>query len=174
MERLLPLRHTYEVAAHLSLKEQLRLSPTNAVGHFTSAEALIAIMEDAGSLNPQVKVTQTQENAWLVVVERTFEAEWPGWLKGFVGDGLRIHEERTWTLESESLVRGTMSLRVHGQPVSMDAVVELRSEASGSLITVEADVRASVPLLGGKIETEVRTYLAEGIQHEIREFNKLA
>lgn len=174
MERLLPLRHTYEVAAHLSLKEQLRLSPTNAVGHFTSAEALIAIMEDAGSLNPQVKVTQTQENAWLVVVERTFEAEWPGWLKGFVGDGLRIHEERTWTLESESLAHGTMSLRVHGQPVSMDAVVELRSEASGSLITVEADVRASVPLLGGKIETEVRTYLAEGIQHEIREFNKLA
>lgn len=174
MERLLPLRHTYEVAAHLSLKEQLRLTPRTAVGHFTSAEALIAIMEDAGSINPQVKVSQTQENSWLMVVERTFEADWPGWLRGFVGDGLRIHEERIWTIESESLARGTMSLRVHGQPVSMDGVVELRSDSAGSLITVEADVRANVPLLGGKIETEVRTYLAAGIQHEIREFNKLA
>ncbi|MEY4347917.1 MAG: hypothetical protein RIS43_336 [Actinomycetota bacterium] len=158
---------------HLSLRKELHHSPTEAVAHFTNSAELTAIMLDAGSLNPRISVEHQHPHTWHVTVERTFEADWPSWIAGLVGDGLRIREERTWTLVDDALLTGTMELTVIGQPVTMRGIVECVAHESGSRISIEADVRAGIPLLGGKIEDVVCTYLKEGIEHEIVEFNNL-
>jgi hypothetical protein len=158
---------------HVSLREDIHHSPIAAVALFTDPSHLTTIMVDAGSVDPQITVTQTHPNSWHVHVERTFEADWPAWISGLVGDGLRIREQRTWTLVDETLLTGTMDLAVIGQPVTMRGFVECVATPSGSSISFEADVRASIAFLGGKVEDLVCPYLQEGIAHEIAEFNNL-
>ncbi len=158
---------------HLSLREELHHSPAAALDHFTNTAELKAIMLDAGSENLTINATSHQPHSWHVSVERTFVAEWPSWISGLIGEGLKVREERMWTLVDESLLTGTMELAVVGHPVTMRGIVECVAHGSGSTITFEADVRASIPFLGGKVEDIVCTYLKEGIAHEISEFNNL-
>ena len=158
----------------LRLNEQLGLSPASAVRHFVTADELRSVMQDAGSLDVNIKVAETAQDSWKLTITRNFEAEWPSIFSNLIGKQLKIREVRTWSIANETHATGTMSMEVVGQPVTMHGTVTLDGRDSGSRVQIDAETRASIPFIGGIVEDFVVRYLADGIAHEIQEFNKFA
>ena len=83
----------------------------------------------------------------------------PGLARKFLGSTFALHQEEHWS--SPSL--GTMTVTVPNAG-SFHGTVSLAASGTGSVQTVEADVKVGIPLVGGKIEALV----CSGIGHSVK------
>lgn len=84
----------------------------------------------------------------------------PSRLKTFVGDQLTVTDERHWgAAEADGARRGNLSVRVAEVPVTMRGTVTLVPEGEGCVLSIDGDLRCSIPIVGRVVETQ----LAEGL-----------
>src|SRR5690606_24797799 len=77
----------------------------------------------------------------------------PDIAKSFVGPSLTISEVQTWGPPAADGSRtADLQLHVKGAPMTMRGTIRLSPNGSGSLHTVDGDVKVRVPLIGGKLE----------------------
>lgn len=73
--------------------------------------------------------------------------------RGFVRGGLRLEITETWgPREAQGVRRGQMVMKVVGIPAAVTGSLELRDTATGSTYDMCAQIRATIPLMGAKIE----------------------
>jgi hypothetical protein len=75
------------------------------------------------------------------------------------GGGVLIERTETWPLASGEPYRGTIEASVRGMPGSLDGATVLAGTADGSELELRAQVRVSIPLVGGKIEAVISEQL---------------
>jgi hypothetical protein len=91
----------------------------------------------------------------------------PSIARSAVGDRLTIEEVHDWGPPAADGSRtGTFSMHVHGAPVTMTGTVALRPSGTGTLQTVDGELVAKVPFVGGKIEEAAAPALDEAITVE--------
>jgi len=124
-----------------------------------------------GAVDHTVDIDGDASGAFTVTTERTMPTDdFPDVAKKFVGDTVVIHEVDTWeTAEADGSRRGTIALRIKGAPVSLTGTLRLRADGAGTAETVEGDLKASVPLLGGRLEraAEPAVRAAMRKEHEV-------
>ena len=77
----------------------------------------------------------------------------PDFVRTFVGETLDVLRVDHWgPLEDDGTRRGTIMVEIHGTPVRLTGTIVMRPDGSGTVEDVEGDLKAAVPLLGGKIE----------------------
>jgi hypothetical protein len=82
--------------------------------------------------------------------------EFPDFVRKFVGDTVHVVRVDTWGPAAADGGRdGTIVVEIKGAPVRLAGTITLRPEGSATVQDVQSDLKASVPLVGGKIEKAV-------------------
>lgn len=111
-------------------------------------------------VDPTASVTQDGESDIVTITLRLPTAGAPSAMRTFVGDHLVVTDERHWGAEeADGARRGSLTVRVADVPVSMRGTVSLVPDGDGCVLTVDGDLRCSIPIVGRMIETQ----LAEGL-----------
>lgn len=87
----------------------------------------------------------------------------PSFAKRFVGDSTQAIVRQTWRGEEAGYVVDSP-----GKPVSISGSATVAAGAAGSVLTYDLEVKAGVPLVGGKLEKLVCELTGEGFEKEHR------
>lgn len=108
---------------------------------------------DSGALHHDVAVRQNGTGA-LVVTRRDLSTEGlPDFVKSIVGARLSITETYQWdALRADGSREGTLTVEAAGAPVAMRGTVHLEPVQDGTNLNIDGDLKAHIPLIGGRIE----------------------
>lgn len=91
----------------------------------------------------------------------------PDFARTFVGDTLTLSETQDWgPAAPDGTRRGTLTLAVAGAPLTLNGTLSLAPNGTGSTQHIEGDLRARVPLVGGKIENSAAPALKDAMETE--------
>jgi uncharacterized protein YndB with AHSA1/START domain len=93
-------------------------------------------------------------------VQRT--AGLPSFAKKFAGETTRVIQTEEWSSTSG----GTLRVETPGKPTSMAGTIELVPDGTGTTEVVELEIKAKVPLIGGKLEGLMQQQVREGMDTE--------
>lgn len=93
----------------------------------------------------------------------------PDFVRAMVRDRIEIVETISWQAGSADCRRtAVVALCFPGQPIRMTGTLELRPEDGGTLGALVADLKAAVPLLGGRIEKATAPLISQAMAIEER------
>ena len=142
-----------------------------------SPSAVVAMMADpefqkrksaaSGALSHEVNV-QPGTNPVVTVVRRMPVDHIPDMLRALVKRGIVVRETVRWRDAAPDGSReGAVTLEILGQPVTMRGTIQLVPTSDGTDGRIQADVKAAIPLLGGKVEKAVEPAILGGIKTEV-------
>ena len=113
---------------------------------------------------PRREVTITPKGAGMdVLVDQHRPAtEVPSFARKFVGDEINIVQTESWS----STTSASLHVTIPGKPGDLTGTVTLTAKDGGTTEVVEAEVKASIPLVGGKIEGVIGDMLGKALRAE--------
>jgi hypothetical protein len=104
----------------------------------------------------------TEGEATTVVVDQQQQVVGvPSFAKKFVGDSTRAITTQVWRGQAASYV-----VDAPGKPTSITGTATLTGHGQSTVLAYDLDVKASVPLIGGKLEKLVVELTTEGYHKE--------
>jgi uncharacterized protein YndB with AHSA1/START domain len=85
----------------------------------------------------------------------------PGFARKVVGEESRVIQSEQWSGHTADL-----SVEMPGKPGHVTGRTTLSSEGSGTVETFEGEVKVSIPLIGGKLESLVAGLFTDGMDAE--------
>jgi hypothetical protein len=116
------------------------------------ATAALSSATTVSGTAPDVEVVTDQQQAVVGV---------PSFAKKFVGDSTRAIITTAWHGEQASY-----AVKTPGKPTSITGTLRLAAGPTGSVVTYDLEVKASVPLIGGKLEKLVVDLTTDGFVKE--------
>ena len=93
----------------------------------------------------------------------------PDVARSFVGEHLTIIEVLEWSAAADDGSReAVVDMHVKGAPLTLKGTVRIRPSASGTVETLDAELKANVPFIGGKIEQASAGPIRTAIDIEFR------
>jgi hypothetical protein len=133
---------------------------------FTNEGYIAAKLNGTGGSDPDISVS-TEGSDTLVSAKRSLPAQVPSFMKSFVGESIRVEEDSRWSPADDLGARtAATTLEFVGTPAKVSGTLDLRPAGSGCEVLVNLDVKASVPLVGGKIEGVIADQIARAINKE--------
>ncbi|SDQ08686.1 DUF2505 domain-containing protein [Quadrisphaera sp. DSM 44207] len=116
----------------------------------------------------RVDVSGSAGAAFTVATERTVPtAQLPDAARRLLGEHLVIEQVDSWQAPDAAGRRtGSTRLAVRGAPVTAAAALALAPDGAGSREEVRGEVRASVPLLGGRVERAAEPVLLAALREQ--------
>lgn len=134
-------------------------------------EAVLAMVTDPGywdkvavataAISSKATVSADGDTTTVVVDQEQAVQGVPGFAKKFVGESTRAINTAVWHGLSAAYKVDTP-----GKPTSMAGTVTVAPTGAGSTLTYDLDVKASVPLIGGKLEKLVVELTTAGFGKE--------
>jgi hypothetical protein len=123
-----------------------------------------------GALEQDVVVEEFDDGATTVTVHRTMPTdEIPDFVRTFVGQTLVVSEIQDWPATGADGNRaGTLALEIKGAPVRMTGSLRLLREGDGCIEEIDCELKASVPLVGGRIEKAIEPAIRAAVRVEER------
>jgi len=94
---------------------------------------------------------------------RTVDADVPSFAQSLVGESVRIDETHVWGPDADGAREGTFEVTFGKVPVVVRGRLRLVHDGAGSVATLEGQIKASVPLVGRKIEQLVHDQVAAAL-----------
>jgi hypothetical protein len=109
-------------------------------------------------------VTVDQDGGGMKVVVDTVRAAQgiPGFAKRFVGDEIQLVQTERWS----DIENAVVEVVIPGKPGQMSGTLALRESGGTTTETVEMEIRVSIPLVGGKIESLIADLLLKALKVE--------
>lgn len=114
-----------------------------------------------GALSSKTTVTESGSAVELVTEEEQKVVGVPGFAKKFVGESTRSIKTLRWDGNTAAF-----TIETPGKPTSMSGTASLLSSGSSTKLRYDLDVKASVPLIGGKLEKLVADLTVDGFGKE--------
>ncbi len=122
------------------------------------------VCEASGALEHTVQVTPSAAGM-DAVVDRTMPAEGlPSFATKFVGDRIEVVQKETWTSPTEA----TLEVSIPGKPGHLRGTVTLTESGGETVETVAGELKVSIPLVGGKLESLIAGLLRDALRAEER------
>ncbi len=113
---------------------------------------------------------KTSGDRTVITTERIVpSAGLPDFAKSMVGETLKVTETQDWGPASDDGSRqGTVEMGVAGSPLSLKGTLSLKPGGAGTVETLESELKAKVPLIGGKLEKAAAPPIEQAIaiEHE--------
>jgi hypothetical protein len=109
---------------------------------------------DAGALSYDVNVRQGDGGAVIKTKRKLPTVGFPGLLRRFVPSGVTSTETIVWGAEAADGSRtADLSVDFHGAPASMKGTIRVVPDGpDDATVVVDAEFKAHVPIVGGKVE----------------------
>jgi hypothetical protein len=101
-----------------------------------------------------------------IKTRRWVPANVPGFAKKLFGDTTEMVQTDSWGPETDGVRHGTWTIDVPGKPVKASGSIRLQGTDSGALVTIDGELKASIPLIGGKIESWAGGEAADTLRKE--------
>ena len=125
--------------------------------------------KDTGALSWTVDVAVDGPRTRVTTSREMPTDQFPDFVKSMVGPRLKITEVDEWGAPAADGSRtGTISVTVGNAPVRFTGALELQPSAEGARATITGDLKASVPLLGGRIEQAAAPAITAAVKSEQR------
>lgn len=134
-------------------------------------DAVLAMLTDPGywdkvavataAISSEATVSTDGDATTVVVDQEQAVVGVPSFAKKFVGESTRAITTQVWHGDSASYVVDTP-----GKPTSMAGTMTVTAKGAGSVLVYDLDVKASVPLIGGKLEKLVVELFTDGLGKE--------
>ena len=123
-----------------------------------------------GSLEHEIDVTEHDDGGATVFSRRTMPTDQvPDFVRSFIGSRVLLVETQKWQPEAADGSRaGSIVVEIEGLPVRFTAVTALLAEGAGTHQPIEGDLKASVPLFAGRIESAAEPAVRAAIRVEQR------
>jgi len=121
-----------------------------------------------GALRHTVEVDGDASGAFTVSTVRTMPTDaFPDVARTFVGDTVDIRQVDSWKAPSADGTRaGTITVEIAGAPLRLKGALALAGDARSTVETIHGDLKASVPIIGGKLERAAEPALQAAIRKE--------
>lgn len=154
----------------VSRREELDGSPEDVYGVLTDPDFQEAKCEatTAGD-GHSVEVTPGRAGS-RVRTERTLPSDGlPDVARSFVGDTLVVVEVHEWSAPGPDGSReSSLDMHVRGAPLTLKGTLRLEPDGDGTLEVLDAELKANVPLIGGRIEKAAYGPISTAIEIETR------
>ncbi len=109
-------------------------------------------------------VTVGQDGGGMKVVVDTVRAAQgiPGFAKKLVGDEIQLVQTERWSDIENALIE----VVIPGKPGQLSGTLALRESGGTTTETVELEIRVSIPLVGGKIESLIADLMRKALRAE--------
>lgn len=123
-----------------------------------------------GATQHTVLVEPDASGAFTVTSSRTMPTDdFPDVARKFVGSTVTIRQVDAWQEAGADGAReGTISVEIVGAPLKMTGGQWLRPDGPGCVQVVDGELKASVPLVGGKLEKAAEPAIRMAIRTEDR------
>lgn len=123
---------------------------------------------------PNILSTRAEGEHFFITVRHALDAgrlKFPDFVKKRIGDELYLRQTDSWQLDSG---RGRIDIDIEKAPVTIRIDLNLTGNGAGSQLTLDFDIQASVPLIGGKIEKAVAGPIARHTRKDLTLTNGMA
>lgn len=120
-----------------------------------------------GALSHAVTISAHGERT-VIVSSRDLPTDgFPSFVKSLVGATLAVTETQDWgPADTDGARQGVITVDIAGAPIDLDGTLLLAPNGRGSVETVLGDLRARIPLIGGKIEKAAAPAIESAIRVE--------
>jgi uncharacterized protein DUF2505 len=120
------------------------------------------VCDEIGAIRRTVTVGPDAGGTKVVIDSVQRAAGIPGFARKFVGDEIQMVQTERWP-EAD---HGTVEVVIPGKPGQMSGTVALREAGGTTTETVEMEIKVSIPLVGGKIESLIADLLRKALKAE--------
>jgi hypothetical protein len=109
----------------------------------------------AAALNDESQVVSREVGtggAVTLVVTRKLPDGIPGFLQKFLPADGKVTQTDSWAPAKDGVRTGTWKADTPGSPVKVGGMMRLEPSGTGCAYVVEGEIKASIPLIGGKAE----------------------
>ena len=132
----------------LQAEYEFDADPDTVYAMLTDPEFLRQKFEDAGHSDISVEV-----DGGRIVCRRNVAVDVPGALKKILSPTNTVTQTDVWEKPVDGVRQGTWKVDIKGVPISLSGAMELTAtDAGGSVEFITGRIKASVPLVGGKLE----------------------
>jgi hypothetical protein len=123
-----------------------------------------------GALSHEVRIERTVPDGATVTTRRTLPTDGvPDFARSFLGQTLQVCQVEHWGPAAPDGTRtGEVTVTVENAPVRFSGRLCLSPDGRGTVESFEGEVKASVPLLGAKVERVVEPVIRGAIRVEHR------
>jgi hypothetical protein len=142
----------------MRVQDELRYpaDPATVFAMFCHPDFQEQVCEANGATSYDVDVRETADGGAVIRTERVLPTDTvPDFVRSFVGATLRVTEVDEWQpAGADGARQGTATVHIDGAPVRLTASLRLEADGSGngSVQRLDGELKASVPLIGGKVE----------------------
>ncbi len=98
---------------------------------------------------------------------RSLPAKVPSYAKSFVGDSIEVDQTETWGAAAADGSRdGTIEATFAGTPLKVKGTLRLEPSEAGTTLVLAGDVKAGIPIVGGKLEGFATDQIIKGLDRE--------
>lgn len=120
----------------------------------------------AKALRHKATVTRTDDRA-TIELTRVMPPDVPDYVRRFVGETIDVKQVDVWgPAAPDGSRQGTIKLDMVGAPVICSGTMTLATADGRTVVRIAAAIKASVPLVGRKIESAVHQGLSEAAKIE--------
>jgi carbon monoxide dehydrogenase subunit G len=128
-------------------------TPEDVFAMLADPEFQAAKVEATHPLPHTESVTPKGEQTEIVTSRVISTDGFPDFAKSMIGPKVRVSETIVWSRGSADGSRtGTIHIAMGDAPVSMSGTLRLAPGGTGTRIDVDGDLKAKIPLVGGKVE----------------------
>ena len=141
---------------------------------FGDKEYYLAKYERMGGDRPDVIDSQAAGPDFSITVRHALDAanlNFPDFLKSRIGDHLYLRQTDSWNLAKH---HGRIQIEIEKTPVHIDMQLVLSDRGESSQLKLTGDIKASIPLIGGKVEKAVEGPITRHIRKDLALSNKMA
>lgn len=91
-------------------------------------------------------------DVFRIKTQRTVEIDVPGFAKKFLSPKNTLVQTDDWGPNVGGVREGTWTIDAKNVPVAITGTIRLAPDGAGCTNTIDAHIKASIPLVGGKIE----------------------
>jgi hypothetical protein len=140
-------------AMKLSQRDEYDADPAAVFEMFCDEKFLLGKYEALGYPKYEVIEVAASDAGAVIKTRRWAPANVPGFAKRLFGDTTEMVQTDEWGPATDGVREGTWKIDVPGKPVRAGGTIRLEPKGSGSLMSIDGELKASVPLIGGKLES---------------------
>lgn len=137
----------------LSQRDKYDVEPAAVFAMFCDEKFLLGKYEALGYPEYEVLEVEATERGARIKTRRHAPANVPGFAKRLFGETTEMVQTDVWGPEQDGKREGTWTIDVPGKPVKAGGTIRLEPSGAGSVVSIDGELKASVPLIGGKIES---------------------
>jgi C-terminal processing protease CtpA/Prc len=120
-----------------------------------------------GARDYDVAVT-VEGDRTVITIERTMESDMPDFIKKLTGDSVTVTQIEKWGPADAAGTRtADVTVDIHGQPARMRGTSTISASGAATVMTLDGDVKVSLPLIGKRIEPEVAKAISASLREEV-------